>query len=194
MIKKSQLLMLSLLWAGSAQATLLTMEDIPGGSLQNRVDAMPVYRGFSFSGTFNWIDLVGGSWDFGAHSGEFGLLNNYGGPGTVTRSDFSDFSFDGLWAKKWDTLLDSGGPASLFGNLKGFNNGVEVWSIDTGLNGSYQFIEGFSAPIDELRIALGNYFLIDDLEFTKLPEPQPVALFGLGLFFLAALRRKPLRI
>jgi hypothetical protein len=195
MIKKCQLFLLSLLWAGSlwvgpAQATLLTMEDIPGGSLQNKVDAMPVYKGFSFSGTFNWIDLVGGFWNFGAHSGEFGLLNNYGGPGFITRSDLSDFSFDGLWAKRWDTPIDSGGPFALIGDIKGYNNGNEVWSIDTGLNGSYQFIAGQLPPIDQLRINLGNYFLVDDMVFTKLSEPYSVALFGLGLLGFALLRRR----
>jgi hypothetical protein len=190
MIRKNQLLLLSLLWMSSAQATLLTMEDIPGGSLQNNVGAMPVYKGLSFSGTFNWIDLVGGFWNFGAHGGEFGLLNNYGGPGFITRPDLSDFSFDGLWAKQWDTPIESGGPVALIGNIKGFNNGNEVWSVDTGLNGSYQFIAGQLPPIDELYINLGNYFLIDDLAYTKLPEPSPVVLFGLGLLAFAFLRRR----
>jgi hypothetical protein len=195
MIKKSQLCLLSLLWAGSlwvgpAQAILLTMDDIPGGSLQNQVDAMPVYKGLSFSATFNWIDLVGGAWNYGAHSGDFGLLNNYGGTGYITRPDLSDFSFDGVWAKKWDTPLDSGGPITLIGDIKGYNNGNQVWSINTGLNGSYQFIAGQTAPIDELRISLGNHFLIDDLAYTKLSEPYPVALFGLGLLGFAVLRRR----
>jgi hypothetical protein len=56
MIKKLTLL-LFLLPTFSANATLLTFEDIPGGSTHYSLDWMPVYKGFNFSRPLAWIDV-----------------------------------------------------------------------------------------------------------------------------------------
>ncbi len=188
MKKLSPLLLLSFLFASPAQSSILTFDDIPGGSIQNTFSDMPTYQGFNFSSTLDWIDLVNSSWNFGAHSGDFALLNNYGGVGTIISADSSDFSFDGLWAKQWGTSPQSGGPASLVGTIQGLNNGVQVWSIDTALNGSYQFIAGQTLLIDELKLGLGNHFLVDDLALNQpsisVPEPSTLLLLSLGFLGL----------
>jgi hypothetical protein len=41
----------------AANATLLTFEDIPGGSTHYSLDWMPVYKGFNFSRPLAWIDV-----------------------------------------------------------------------------------------------------------------------------------------
>ena len=180
----------------SANAVLLTFEDVPGGSTQNNVGNMPTYNGFNFSSTLDWLDLSPGSpWPYGAHSGEFGILNNNGGVGIITADDGSDFTFDGLWAKRWATPIDSGGPDSSFGVLEGYNNGSLVWTVNTGLNGSYKFFEAQLGLIDELRLGFGNIFLVDDIELNALtPVPLPAALpllaGGLGLLGILGWRRK----
>ena len=138
----------------TAQAAVLTFDDVPGGSIQNNYGDMPTYQGFDFSGTpvsgtLDWIDVEGSGWPFGAHSGDFALLNNFSGTGIINQSGNADFTFGGLWAKQWNTAPESGGVASLLGTIRGFNNGLEVWSIDTALNGSYQFISGQAQVIDE---------------------------------------------
>ena len=179
-----QLLLLAFLSTGSAHSAMLTFDDIPGGSIQGSLGNMPTYQGFDFSFTLDWIDSGVTYGPFGAHSGDFAILNNNGGVGTITKADLSDFTFDGLWAKQWNTPPESGGIAALFGDIKGFNNGLEVWSIATALNGSYQFIGGQAQQIDELRLGLGNHFLVDDLALNQgtnsVPEPSVIALLGLG--------------
>jgi hypothetical protein len=192
MKKFCHLLILSSICMGSAHSATLTFDDVPGGSIQGTNGNMPTYQGFDFSFTLDWIDLVESSWPYGAHSGDFAILNNNYGVGTITKSDLSDFTFDGLWAKKWGTSPESGGVADLFGTIKGFNEGLEVWSIDTALNGSYQFIAGQAQQIDELHLGFGDNFLVDDLAVTAVPEADTWAMLlaGLGLVGAAVSRRR----
>ena len=175
MVRKSLVIVgLSLLAsvAQPANATTLTFDDIQGGSIQDTFGDMPIYEGFLFSSTLDWIDLVLSSWHFGAHSGEFGILNIAGGVGVVKASDGSDFTFDGLWAKSWATDPQSGGVNSLFGTLSGYNNGLQVWSVATSLNGTYKFYGPQAGAIDELQLGFGDYFIVDNL---LLNEPAAVS-------------------
>lgn len=187
-------MLLALGLSQSASATVLTFDDIPGGSIQNEVGNMPTYQGYNLSPTLDWLDLVGSSWSFGAHSGDYGILNNNSGVGTITKATGADFYFDGLWAKKWNTASQSGGDDSLFGTLSGYNNGILVWSVDTGLNGSYEFYGPQAAAIDELRLGFGNNFLVDDITLSDsrgtVPEPASLTLLGLGLGLAALVRRR----
>ena len=175
MVRKSVVIFgLSLLAsvAQPANATTLTFDNIPGGSIQDVFGDMPAYEGFLFSSTLDWIDLLLSPWDVGAHSGEFGILNNEGGVGVVNASDGSDFTFDGLWAKWWPTEPRPAGVNSLFGTLSGYNDGSQVWSVATSLDETYKFYGPRAGSIDELRLGFGEFFFVDDL---LLNEPARVS-------------------
>jgi hypothetical protein len=171
----------------TAQAGLITFDDT-SSSLQNSATDVASIAGFDFSSTLDIIDLVGSSWNYGAHSGEFGLLNNNGGIGYVTASDNSDFTFDGLWVQSW------GNVSSLTGTLQGFDDGILVWSVNTNISNSYQYIGAQAGMIDSLALGFGNHFLVDDLALNmqaqSVPEPTTLAIFALGLLGFSARRIK----
>jgi hypothetical protein len=191
MLRKIFLILGLSVLASSAQpvsAATLTFDDVPGGSVQNDYGDMPTYQGFDFSFTLDWIDVVGSpAWNFGAHSGDFAILNNNHGAGTITAADSSDFTFDGLWAKKWATPPDSNGPDTLFGTLRGYNNGLLVWTVLTGLNGSYEFYGPQAGAIDELILDFGNNFLVDDLTLNGATTAVPDSTSTLVLMIIVGL-------
>lgn len=179
----------------SVNAVVLTFEDVPDGSLQNQYGDMPTYHGFNFSSTLDWIDVRGAYGNYGAHSGQFAILNNLSGIGIITDAGGADFTFDGLWAKKWGERKSPERPDSLFGSLSGYNDGNEVWNLETSLNGSYEFYAAQLGLIDELRLDFGNNFLVDDISLNRSyisPVPVPAAawLFGTALIGLAGLSRR----
>lgn len=186
-----RLFLLSLcLVSANAHAVVLTFDDVPGGSIQNSFGVMNIYKGFKFSGNLHWIDVEGSSSNWGAHSGDFALLNNLNFTGVITEATDADFTFDGLWAKKWGTPPESGGADSLFGVLEGYHDGVVVWSVNTGLNGSYEYYGAQASVIDKLVLNFGNNFLVDDIRLNAVPIPDSIWLFGLGLLAMAGFVRK----
>lgn len=173
-----------------AQAVILTFEDIPDGSVQEETGHMPTYKGFNFSATLDWTDANTVSYSFGATSGDFAILNNNGGTGIVTDAQGAGFTFGGLWAKTWGTPAESGGADTVFGTLQGYNDSVLVWSVATGLNGSYEFYGAQAGAIDELRLGFGDTFLVDDIKLDAIPEPTGLALFALGAHAIMRRRRR----
>ena len=158
-------------------ATFITFDDIPS-SAQDTDFAVYFHKGYDFSGNLFWIDVEGSyeqDWAFGAHSGEFALLNIVMERGSIRRMTRDDFTFDGLWAKKWRTLPESGGEDALFGHLTGLRDGEVIWTISTGLNGSYKYFEPQPGLIDELILGFGSAFLVDDILLNAHVVEQPIA-------------------
>jgi hypothetical protein len=143
---------------------------------------MPQYHGFKFTSTLDWIDVSGPTWPYGAHSGDFAILNNNFGTGVITEATNADFTFDGLWAKGWGSAPESGGFDYVVGFLRGYNNATLVWEVPTSLNGSYEYIGPQAGLIDQLHLSMGNNFLVDDISLNASPAPEPstLALCGIG--------------
>ena len=177
-------------------AALLTFDDVPGGSIKGKYGDMPIYQGYTFSPTLDWIDVEDSideqepKYYYGANSGDFALINNAGGVGSIIESSTIDFTFGGLWAKRWGTVPDSGGADLLSGTISGYNDGNLVWKLATGLNGSYEYYAAQAGLIDKLRLDFGNYFLVDDLELNAVPVPAAAWLFGSGLIALFGFARR----
>lgn len=160
----------------SHAATFITFDDIPSGSRQDADGPVYFHQGFDFSGNLYWIDVVGGyeGWAHGSHSGDFALLNIVMDQGAIRRIARDDFTFDGLWAKRWRTPPESGGPETLFGNLTGLRDGEVVWTVPTGLNGSYKYFEPQPGFIDELVLGFGGAFLVDDILLNAHISAEPI--------------------
>lgn len=190
-MKFNLLAVLLILFTTSSQAAILTFDDIPGQS-QNSYGAIGNYQGYNFGATnslnrLDWIDTVGSKWNNGSVSGDYTMLNNFSGSGIITDQNNSDFSFDGLWAKTW------GNARARTAYIRGFNNGSVIWTSQITLNSQFTYFSGVSGLIDELRLDLGNYFLVDNLALNEttqsVSEPASLALFGLGILTLVGIRR-----
>ncbi len=192
----------TLVLSGNANAVVMTFDDVPGGSVQGIYGAIGTYQGFNFScidcsntDRLDWVDTgsANAPWPYGSVSGDFTMLNNYGGTGIITEANNADFTFSGLWAKAWATAPESGGPDTLFGTLSGYNNGSLVWEVATGLNGSFEYYDAQAGAIDELRLGFGTYFLVDNLALNEVPVPAAFWLFASGLLGLMGVAKRKTR-
>ena len=193
-MKKTLIAALLCACACAANATVLTFDDVPAAT-QDGYGALGSYAGYTFGATgeadrMDWIDTVTANEFFnrGAVSGDFTMLNNYGGAAVIRKDGGGEFAFGGLWAANglaWDSSR---------GSIQGYRNGSLVWETGVSFAGDFVHVAGVAGTIDTLRIDSGGFFLVDDLELnapsSSVPVPPTAALMGIGMAGLVLLRRK----
>ena len=171
--------------SGFSNAATLTFDDIPGNS--NSYGDIGNYSGFDFSLNLDWVDTVNVAWDSGGPYGSISpdntMVNNNNGMGIITEESGNDFTFDGLYARTW------GNAAVGTPHIVGLKDSAVVWDSEITLTSAWTYYSGVNGIIDELRLDLGDNFIVDNLEMTAVPLPATLYLFVTGLLGLSGVLR-----
>ena len=114
--------------------------------------------------------------------GERGTDASLGWDGTIL------IEFSALVSKVGLGVADSAGGPEIMKIYNSSLDELEVGTVATGAN-TYSYFERAEGDIKYLRIK-GDFFAIDDLQFSPVPEPSTYVLFGLGLLTLVGVRRR----
>lgn len=165
--------------SGAASAATLTFDDLSLGRITS------TYNGFVFDG-FTVADNASG---FGTHASsgsQYAYADCCVNVDSMRRADGSLFN------------LINGDFSNLQGQndiytVKGFLDGNELYSVDFKVDGNItnQVLNFYG--VNQVNFSpkpFGSNVALDTLKTSTVPEPASIAMVGLGLFGLAALRRK----
>lgn len=114
--------------------------------------------------------------------GERGTDAAFGWDGTIL------IRFDQLVSKVGLGVADSKGTPEIMSIFNSDFIQLETGVVPTGAN-TYSYFERTQGDIKYVAIK-GDFFAIDDLQFSPVPEPSTYVLFGLGLLTLIGFRRR----
>lgn len=188
---KKLLCALVLLIAGSANATVLTFENVKLAKNVEFAAMTTSYEGFTFDSDWLIVTTANASYENAFHSGRQFLVNN-SNTTNLTISRASNFTFNGAWfatpthsnPAEWINITAYGAGNTFIGST----GNVAINAVDKWVAANF-------ANVRSLNITRGDgWFALDDLTFDEaivaVPEPTSVALFGLAFLGLAAARRR----
>ncbi len=194
---KKFLCALALLIAGSANATVLTFENINLNNIGTYVTITQAgavnYEGFTFDADW-YVGSTKHNADYknAANSGR-NYLSNGNNATNLSVSSASNFTFNGAWF----ATPTHGNPAGWINiTAYGAGNALIGSTGNVAINGTEKWVAAEFANVRSLNITRGSgWFTMDDFTFNAplaaaVPEPTSVALFGLAFLGLAAARRR----
>lgn len=168
----------------NASATLIDFEaegTSPYNALNFAID------GYVFNFT---MDIYAGAIYSNAPTfGNYAALNDYGGVGTIERSNGEVFNLQSLYFGNWDSSYGVGQFV-----VTGYRNGTQVAQVaaDTTLN-QLTFLATNFTNVDSVSFELFNtstIFVIDNISVNAVPEPGTYAMLLAGLGVIGAITRR----
>ena len=99
--------------------------------------------------------------------------------------------FTGAMFSTWDAYNEPyAGSASSSITVQGWNGSTLEWTRSENLSSNFTNLTFGSQPVTELAFlndgTAGHYWLVDNIDYSTVPEPTGLALFGAGLLVLGA--------
>ena len=197
-MKIFKLFLIGILLVGLVEASHADILDFEGLTTSDAESLLLNNQGYGgFMWDSGWYLFDDNYYSTPAHSGNYGIVNNYGtDPIGLSIISSSSFNFMGAWVAAWDFNAPSQIKAQGFDQFDNLIGETDWLTISSNAN---TFLEANFTNVYRINFVGGQYFTIDDFTFEPLqggqtgapvPEPGTMVLMGLGFISLVGIGRK----